>query len=177
MTKKAIIPAIIAVFMLAALLSACATPTDTTANVNSTSRINASSAGNTTTASVDAALVGTWESDCLVPDENSPWSEKHQFVINADGTAVHTRWSSGDHDCAPGDTLVNSYTIKTEQNQIDLNDLENDAIIYDIYKIEGTTLRFGHGFRGDHLAYPQNDGTTSTLRIENLNDFIVYHKM
>jgi hypothetical protein len=125
----------------------------------------------------DAALVGTWLSDCLVPDPGSPWSEKHQFVINSDGTAVHTRWSSSGHDCSPETTLTDKYQYEIPASgQINLLDIEKGATIYDIYQISGSRLYFGHGFRGDHLAYPGKFGGSSADRINNLNSYIAYQK-
>lgn len=109
-------------------------------------------------AQVDPALVGTWESGCLVPDANSPWSEKHQFIINADGTAQHTRWSSSSHACAPETTLEDKCVVSTPASgRIDFRLIEGtgpDA--QDIYQVSGDTLLFGHGFRNN---LPYGDGT------------------
>lgn len=137
-----------------------------------------------TTSPIDQALVGTWTSDCLVPDQDSPWAEKHQFVINADGTAVHTRWSSEDHSCNPQGypgTLTDNYkmtVIKTatssELGQINLLDTAKNATLYDVYQVNGNTLKFGHGFR-NNLAY-DSDGTSEGARIATLNDYIIYRK-
>lgn len=117
---------------------------------------------------VDPALVGTWESECLVPDLNSPWSEKHQFIINADGTAQHTRWSSSGHSCAPETTMVDKYTISTPSSgKVEFNLQEGTGPIgEDIYQVSGSALMFGHGFRGDHMPYTA----------ETLNQYIVYKK-
>jgi len=64
---------------------------------------------------IDSALVGTWESECLIPaPTNSKWAEKHQFIINADGTAQHTRWSWGAIDCTtlqPEGTIVSKFKL------------------------------------------------------------------
>lgn len=115
---------------------------------------------------IDPALVGTWESDCLVPDAGSPWSEKHQFIINADGTARHTRWSSDGHACAPETTMVDKYKINTPSSgKIELTTLEGVGPSEDIYQVSGNTLLFGHGFRND-LPYAKN----------TLNQYIVYKK-
>ena len=133
----------------------------------------------------DQNLVGTWTSDCLVPDLNSPWAEKHQFVINSNGTAVHTRWSSEDHSCNPQGfpgTLVNNYKlsiIKTgtssDLGQINLLDIDQNATIYDVYQISGDTLLFGHGFRNS-LTYDSKTGTSESDRISTLNNYIIYKK-
>jgi len=129
---------------------------------------------------MDQQLIGTWVSACLIPDENSPWAEKHQFVISADGTAVHTRWSNDTQakDCAsPTMTLTNNYKITIPASgQINLYDSEKQGTAYDIYQISGTTLLFGHGFRGDKAAYPAHQGSSEADRIESLNQFIIYSK-
>ncbi len=132
----------------------------------------------------DQALVGTWTSECLVPDQDSPWSEKHQFVINADGSAVHTRWSSDDHGCGPSGypgTLTNNYKMTVAKTatsgalgQINLLDTGENATYYDVYQVNGNTLKFGHGFRND-FPYDAN-GTSEGARIATLNDYIVYSK-
>lgn len=126
---------------------------------------------------IDSAMVDTWVSNCLVPDQNSPWSEKHQFVINADGTAVHTRWSSGGHNCSPDTTMVDKYTFTIPaKGQINLTDTEKGATIYDVYETDGSALYFGHGFRGDKMAYPSKFGDSLANRIDTLNKYIVYRK-
>ncbi|MCX6763016.1 MAG: hypothetical protein NT093_04545 [Candidatus Moranbacteria bacterium] len=119
-------------------------------------------------AKIDPVLVGTWESDCLVPDAGSPWSEKHQFIFNADGTAQHTRWSSSGHDCSPQTTMVDKYAVSTPSSgQIDFNLIEGTGSIpQDIYQVTGNTLLFGHGFRN---TLPYGAGT--------LNRYIVYKKI
>jgi len=128
----------------------------------------------------DENLVGTWVSDCLVPDPDSPWSEKHQFVIKSDGSAIHTRWSSSGHECVPGEIMINNYTLTTPSlGQIDIKDTDLNQIIYDIYEISGNTLLFGHGFRGDSAAMQVKDnnfGLNPETRFTTLNEFIVYKK-
>jgi len=130
---------------------------------------------------VDSALVGTWVSDCLVPDPESPWSEKHQFVIKDDGTAVHTRWSNDkmDHNCIPNwemGTIVNNFQFTIPQTgQINLS--ENGQTMYDIYQISGKDLMFGHGFQAHYPAgYDATQGQSEGHRFHDLNTYIVYHK-
>ncbi|MCX6807023.1 MAG: hypothetical protein NT135_02820 [Candidatus Berkelbacteria bacterium] len=129
----------------------------------------------------DKNLVGTWVSDCLVPDEASPWSEKHQIVIKDDGSAVHTRFSndSRSHDCTPnwqyGTATTNyQFTIpKTGQ----VNILYEGQFIYDIYQITGKDLLFGHGFQAHYPAgYDATQGQSESNRFHVLNTYIVYHK-
>jgi len=128
----------------------------------------------------DQNLVGTWVSDCLVPDSDSPWSEKHQFVIKPDGSAVHTRWSSSDHECVAGETIINNYKLTTPSSgQIDIKDIDLNQTMYDIYKISGNILLFGHGFRGDSADMQVKDnnfGLNPETRFATLNGFIVYKK-
>jgi len=131
----------------------------------------------TTTKTTDKNLIGTWESDCLVPDSNSPWSEKHHFEFKADGTATHTRWSSDGNDCSASMTLTDTYKYTIPKaGQINLQDMEKGATIYDIYSISGNTLKFGHGFRSN-LPYPAGNGESASSRIESLNDYIIYNKI
>jgi hypothetical protein len=122
---------------------------------------------NTVKNNLDPALIGTWESDCLVPDFDSPWSEKHQFIINSDGSAQHTRWSSGGHACSPETTMVDKYSVSTPSTgQIDFNLIEGTGPVSDdIYQVSGNTLLFGHGFRNN---FPYAAGS--------LNQYIVYKK-
>ncbi|MFA6493052.1 MAG: hypothetical protein WCV58_02875 [Patescibacteria group bacterium] len=131
--------------------------------------------------SFDKNLVGTWTSDCLVPDSNSPWSEKHQMVIKDDGSAVHTRWSndSTSHDCVPNwelGTATTNYQLTTPQTD-QVNILYSGQTIYDIYKISGTNLEFGHGFQAHYPAgYDATQGQSESNRFHDLNTYIVYHK-
>ena len=128
----------------------------------------------------DQNLVGTWVSDCLVPDPDSPWSEKHQFVIKSDGSAIHTRWSSSGYECMAGETMTNNYKLTTPSaGQIDIKDTDLNQTMYDIYKISGNTLLFGHGFRGDSTEMQVKDnnfGLNPETRFTTLNEFIVYKK-
>lgn len=130
----------------------------------------------------DQKLMGTWVSGCLVPDPNSPWSEKHQFIFQSNGTAVHTRWSNDTmaHNCSPSGTvgtLVNNYKFTIPASgQINLADQEAGQTYYDIYQISGTTLLFGHGFRGDNSTYASRTGASESDRIDSLNNYIAYTK-
>ena len=142
----------------------------------------------------DQNLVGTWESDCLVPDQNSKWAEKHKFVINADATAIHTRQDWEMTDCTtltPAGTITDQYNItvpssgkinftytdnsNTRMNTNQLGEIR-EKYIYDIYQVSGSTLLFGHGFRGDNLAYGSKTGGSESDRIDSLNNYIIYHK-
>ena len=133
------------------------------------------------TGNFDKNLVGTWVSDCLVPDPESPWSEKHQIVIKDDGSAVHTRWSndSRSHDCSPNwefGTTVSNYQFTIPQTG-QVNMLYSGQMIYDIYQISGTNLEFGHGFQAHYPAgYDATQGQSESNRFHDLNTYIVYHK-
>lgn len=130
------------------------------------------------TKAADSALIGNWESDCLVPDQKSPWSEKHTFVIEG-STAIHTRVSNDtpSHDCSPTMTLTDTYEYTIpEKGKINLKDTSKGVTFYDIYQVNGDTLRFGHGFRNT-MPYPANVGASPDSRIESLNEYIIYKKV
>ncbi|MDO8598608.1 MAG: hypothetical protein Q7S02_00705 [bacterium] len=119
------------------------------------------------------ALVGTWVSDCLVPDLNSDWSERHTFTFDPSGTAGYVRDIGYNHSCS-GDRNVMSYRyLVPMEGQIDLSDLDSGATMYDTYAMSGATLKLGHGFR-NKFAYPGATGDSPASRIPTLNDYIVY---
>ena len=121
-------------------------------------------------------LVGTWKTDCLVPDPKSPWAERHTFVINADNTATHTREAFYAPACGgSGDTATNRYSYNVVGNcQIDFMDLDAGVPFYDVYSLNGNRLLFGHGFRID--AVFGGSGATPEDRIHILNNYIAYKK-
>lgn len=152
------------------------TTNTTTPAVTNTAAVVANQA---VTAPTTNALVGTWLSACLVPDQGSAWSEQHQFVIKSDGTAVYTRWSASDHACTRGsDIATRNYTYTVPATgQINLTDNDAGATIYDMYQITGTTLKFGHGFQAHYpTGYDATQGGTAANRFQVLNDYIVYTK-
>lgn len=145
----------------------------------------------------DKTLVGTWESDCLVPNPENKWAEKHQIIIKSDGTATQTRWSWFMNDCTtlqPELIIVSKYKLavpiagKINFTYTDYNNpqmskelqqaskIEIGATFYDIYKVSGNTLEFGQGFRGDNLPYGAKFGGSEMERIDSLNSYIVYKK-
>jgi len=132
-----------------------------------------------TSKNADSQIIGVWESECLIPDPESKWAEKHQFTLESEGTAVHIRWSNDTvtRDCdQPTTTLTNKYTYEIPSaGQIDLHDTEEGVDTYDIYKISGNTLLFGHGFR-NNVPYPSTHGTSSADRLNSLNTYIEYKK-
>lgn len=129
----------------------------------------------------DNQVAGEWETACLVPDSDSPWSEKHHFSIKTDGTAVHTRWSNDTmaHNCSPSGsvgTLTDNYryTIPAA-GQINLEDTTKGATLYDIYQVSGSTLLFGHGFCNCSTV-PAHLGASDADRISSLNQYLQYQK-
>lgn len=141
----------------------------TNTNTNTTSATT-----KTSDSKIDSALVGSWDTGCLVPDPNSPWAEEHKFVIGSDGKAVHTRLSG--NSCAglhsDGDQ---NYTITIPASgQINL--ISSAGSIYDIYQADGNTLKFGHGFTNSTKLCSVSGGSTEGDRITCLNDFLVYKK-
>lgn len=145
----------------------------------------------------DKNLVGTWESECLVPDPESKWAQKDQIIIKSDGTATHTGWNWFMNNCTtlqPENTVMTGYNLSipssgkinftytaynNPQMSADLQKtakIEIGAISYDIYKVSGNTLEFGQGFRGDNLPYGTKFGGSDTERIDSLNSYIVYKK-
>ena len=127
----------------------------------------------------DPNLVGSWQTACLVPDPNSPWAEKHQFVIEGD-KATHTRWSddTGANNCdKPNMTLVDKYTYAVPASgQINFNDTEKGTTFYDIYKVSSTSLEFGHGFRQSYAGANKISGESAANRIDTLNTYLAYTK-
>lgn len=142
----------------------------------------------------DKTLVGAWESDCLVPQPDNKWAEKHKFVIKADGAATHTRQDWAMNDCttlqpnglitdqfkltAPSSGKINLTYTASSNSRMDASTAAGftGQTIYDIYKVTGSTLEFGHGFRGDNLSYGSKTGSAESDRFDSLNSFIVYHK-
>lgn len=151
----------------------------------------------TTTASakIDSALVGTWESDCLVPDPNSKWAEQHFFTIKSDSPATHVRKSYFTTDCTtlqPELIITDTFKITipaTGQINLTWTALDNAQLSsigmsatdyigktqYDIYKVSGNTLMLGEGFRNNQ-AYTGPDGMSEANRFTTLNEYIVYKK-
>ena len=131
-----------------------------------------------TNSTVANVLTGTWVSECLVPDAGSPWSEKHQFVIKTDGTAVHTRFSSYDHNCNTTGPIIAEYRYTLPATgQINLTDQNTGDTIYDMYQITSNTLLFGHGFQAKYPAgYDATQGFFASRRFSVLNNYIVYYK-
>jgi len=138
---------------------------------------NSSLQANNSKKSIGSELAGTWQTACLVPDPNSPWAEKHEFKIEAN-KATHTRWSNdtGSNNCSePNTTLVNHYTFTIPATgQINLLDTDQQETMYDIYRVSGNTLEFGHGFRNSSELV--SSGTTVANRINHLNTYLVYKK-
>lgn len=121
------------------------------------------------------ALIGSWKTPCLVPDENSNYAEQHYFVIYPNRTATYTRESFYKKTCSGSDmTLVHNYSYTIPKTgQINFTDLETSQTFYDIYMVQNGSLTFGHGFRNT-LPYPASVGASEADRISTLNQYIVY---
>lgn len=145
--------------------------------------------------SIDSALVGNWQSVCLVPDPGSKWAEQHFFTFKSDGTATHIRKSYFTPDCTtlqPELVITESYKVAipstgkinltwTSYDNAQAASIGQGASTYvgntlrDIYKVSGNTLEFGHGFRNNN-AYDGKAGMSEADRIGTLNTYIVYTK-
>jgi hypothetical protein len=124
------------------------------------------------------ALLGLWQSACLIPDEKSDYAEQHYFEFYGNRLATHRREIFYKKSClGSDDTIINnySYTIPTD-GQINLTDLDTGLVLYDIYAANSTTLKFGHGFRNT-LPYPTATGSSESNRVTDLNTYIVYAKV
>lgn len=123
-------------------------------------------------------LVGTWETDCLIPNQEKNEVEKHQLVIDPDGSVIHQR-QSGD-SCAniKVDNTTQRYMAEIIQiGKINLIGADKDSnSVYDIYKIENDVLYFGHGFRDKYPVDMMNFGTTAETRYDSFNTFLAYKK-
>jgi len=175
--KLILVIVIVLVFILGAYLGLAAILRKVNEGESTSNPVGTQKAGK-----FDQSLVGTWISDCLVPDPNSPWSEKHQYVIKSDGTAVHTRRSSSGHDCSAETTLTNNYKLTVVKNgtssslgEVNILDTDQNITYYDVYQVNGNTLLFGQGFR-NNLTYDSKQGTSEADRISTLNNYIIYKK-
>ncbi|KKP92598.1 MAG: hypothetical protein UR98_C0022G0006 [Parcubacteria group bacterium GW2011_GWA1_36_12] len=144
-----------------------------------------------TNGKIDQNLVGTWESDCLVPDPGSKWAEKHKYVINSDGTAIHTRQDWEMNDCTsvqptglitdqiklsiPSAGKIDQTIVSEENSRSNPNAPASGMVMYDIYQVSGSTLEFGWGFRDD-VPYDGKTGSSDGDRFTTLNSYIVYNK-
>lgn len=128
-------------------------------------------------AGIDQALVGNWATDCLIPDPNSPWAEKHTFTLNANGTGNHTRSSGQTCDKLTPDLDDNFNFTTPTPGQINLaytSGMVSGMTIYDMYQASGNTLEFGHGFC--NCTTTGGLGTDEGSRLSRLNKFLVYKK-
>lgn len=156
--------------------------------------------------SFDQQLVGTWESDCLVPaPENSKWAEKHKFIISKDGTATHTRQSWGMIDCTtlqPENTITSQFKLTIPSSgKINLTYTAYDNPEYDPSMLEsipgmtappananfvGSTIYDIYGVSAltlkfghgfrNHESYGSKSGGSEADRFDTLNNYIVYRK-
>lgn len=147
-------------------LTGCFGSNEQAGNQNTNKAANTNQASEATS-KVPSELVGTWQSECLTPDPDSPWSEKHQFEIDGEGWATHTRWDWDVVGCTGNmNTQTNEYMIEfPSAGKIDLIDMGEGQTMNDVYQLTGGTLLFGHGFR--------NTFSYST----SYNEYIRYQKV
>lgn len=141
---------------------------------------NGGGTGTSTSKTTDSALVGNWDTGCLVPDPNSPWAERHTFTINSNGTANHKRYAGDNCGVIKEDHSDNiTFTIPAS-GQINLtytSGIAAGSTSYDIYKVTGDTLLFGHGFCNCSKDLASGKfGLTEATRFSELNNFLVYKK-
>ena len=152
---------------------------------NGTEMMEATTSGDTKTAktakgsdSSDQQLIDNWDTGCLVPDPNSPWAERHTFVMSSNGTGNHKRYS-GDSCAALGMDHDDNFTfVIPSQGKINLSytsGIGAGMTIHDIYQVSRNTLRFGHAFC-NCTSSDGNFGTSEGGRFTRLNDFLVYKK-
>lgn len=152
--------------------------TNTTVNTNEQTNTVINQNTNNSADSVPDELIGTWKSECLTPDPDSPWSEQHQFTFDAEGWATHIRWDWDQSGCSGNmNTITNEYLAAfPDVGQINLVDMGEGVSIYDIYSVSENTLLLGHGFRNQQ-AYSTTTGETPLARITSLNEYIQYQKV
>ena len=146
---------------------------------NIASSLDGGSQGSVSTNSSEySKFVGTWKTNCLVPDANSPWAEKHQFTFESSGAAKHIRWSGDSCANIKEDAFNQTYKVEIpEAGKINfLADGSGSETMYDIYTISATKLNFGHGFRVTYPPGMANFGRTSATRFDSLNTFLEYKK-
>lgn len=148
------------------ILTGCLGKKEPTGNQNNGAPANANQTSKAAS-KVPSELIGTWKSACLTPDQNSPWSEQHQFVIDGEGWATHIRWDWDVVGCTGTmNTQTDEYLIEfPSAGKISLIDMGKGNTINDAYQLTGDTLLFGHGFR-NNLSY------TATY-----NEYIRYQKV
>ena len=148
-------------------------------STNTSDNQNGASGSKSTPVVGEKTIQGTWVTECLVPVINNKWAEKHQFVIEGE-KAIHTRWSddSGANNCnTPNMTAVDKYTYTVPSaGKINFNNTETGITFYDMFKVQSTTLMFGHGFRRDYAGSNLIVGDSDSTRIDTLNTYLVYKK-
>ena len=123
-------------------------------------------------------MIGSWDTGCLVADPKNPLAEKHEFAIKENGTARHQRLSGPNCENLVREKATNQYKIEIpEIGKINFIALSKDSDnIFDIYKIEGSILYFGHGPRDWYPLSLRNFGGSLETRFDALNTFLKYKK-
>lgn len=167
---------LLSIFILSALfLAACGSATPGNAPTGDSGDSSGASEGSGWS-SENKKIVGTWQTDCKVPDPKSDWAERHTFVFTEDNKAVHTREEFYKAACGvPGSTATQNYTYNIEgDGKITFFDMNAGVPLYDIYALNGDTLQFGHGFRND--AVIAGTGMIPEDRIKVLNGYLEYKR-
>lgn len=162
---------------------------------NNTSPTTTTSTTKTSTKTADQSLVGSWDTGCMVPDPGSKWAEQHSFTFKTDGTATHVRKSYFINDCTtlqPELTITEAYkyTIPsagkinltwTAYDNAQITSIGRSAsdyvghTSYDVYKVSGSTLVLGQGFRNNE-KYDGPAGDSETNRFTTFNNYLIYKK-
>lgn len=137
----------------------------------------------------DQALVGTWESDCWVPNPSEKWASQEKVTITKDGIANSTKYSYENNNCTttqPFNTLTMKFQLETPvTGQVNMkileatNEISGSATagdigktIYDIYQVSGNNLKIAFGYR----PATGGDGTTEASRQTSLDGTMNFTK-
>jgi hypothetical protein len=127
---------------------------------------------------IDANLVGSWDTGCLVSNTDPVWTERHTMILNANGSGRHNRYSGVSCTLMTADSKDEFRWVVTKPGQIDMIytvGMISGNTVYDIYKIASGSAVFGQGFCN---CIPKNYkyGTSEKDRFDIFNDFLVYKK-
>ena len=139
----------------------------------------------------DQRLVGTWQTDCWVPDPTNKLAHQSKVTISKDGIADYTGYEYYYNDCTtlqPSNIVTTKFKLETpEQGKINMTFLENNSsayndmynpqnsvgtTIYDIYQVTAIDLKIAFGFR----PATGGDGTSEAKRQTTIDGTINYKK-
>lgn len=123
-------------------------------------------------------MIGEWDTGCLIADPKNKFAERHEFIFQENGTGRHFRLSGESCEKLVQEKTIQSYKIEIpEVGKINFIALDSNADnIFDIYKIQGGILYFGHGPRDWYPLSLRNFGGSLETRFDALNDFLKYKK-